>query len=377
MKILDKISRSFFRKKSSDIPKEGTVENVAYASNLCLNCGTQLVGKYCHNCGQVMSSKEPKYKFHRFLISYFSRIYLWHPKIPFTLWTLMTRPGFLINEYISGKHTTYTDPLVFNRFFLLVLTTLFGLFSVFKVSDSSLKDIFVAGSVIGTLAEDKEYVQKMNDSPRDTIQLNTYLQLIAEFPAFIEPIDTIADMEGEMCDTLIAVVPSVWLEDKYLVGDAETGYHFSAEPLLDNEMIASDQLLAIWDKMVDLARRNIGLIVLLICPIMAFVIRLLHRNDRIHMHYFIFAMFYSGIVEVVILAAVVCSLLFGVSYNALESVILLVLWGYLTVALKKAFEKNSWFSACLKAFLVNAVFLLVIIFSLVIIMLIAFFWILL
>lgn len=377
MKVLDKITGFFFGKKSSDVSKEEAAENVTYGNNLCLNCGTQLVGRYCHNCGQVMSEKEPKYKFHRFLISYFSRIYLWHPKIPFTLWTLMTRPGFLINEYISGKHTTYTDPLVFNRFFLLVLTTLFGLFSVFKVSDSSLKDIFVAGSVVGTLAEDKAYVQKMNDSPRDTVQLNTFLPVVAEFPAFIEPIDTLADMDGEACDTLIAVVPSVWLQDKYLVGDAETGYRFSADPMFHNGVIANEQLLAIWDKMVDLARRNIGLIVLLICPIMAFVIRLLHRNDRIHMHYFIFAMFYSGIVEVVILAAVLSSLLLGVSYTALESVIMFVLWGYLTVALKKAFVKNSWFSAGLKALLVNSVFLLVIILALVTIVLIASFWILL
>lgn len=381
-----KLMNLFKSRKNAEQPvgasTQATVEEAASDQiTVCLNCGATLVGKYCHQCGQKASTKETDYKFRKFLVSYISRIYLWHPKIPRTLYALLTKPGYVINEYIAGKHMTYTDPLVINRFFLLVITTIIGLFPVLENSDTSLEkllkdDRIVTSTVLTTLEEDHEYLKLMDSSPRDTIQLNTSLQIIKLYPTFLTPVSVLVDTEGQGCDTLIASVPSIFLRDSILMGNDETGYQFSMASTRINKELTTDVIIDIWRKMVDLIRRNIGLIILLITPILAFIIRLMHlKTMREHMHYFIFSMYYSCIIEIVILLAFLLTQLIESSKEIWEWVIMFFLWGYLTLALKKTFAQNSWTSAIIKALFINLTYLLVILLALIIMLSIAIIWI--
>lgn len=360
--------------------EQKTEESASVMTTTCLNCGATLVGKFCHQCGQKASAKEPDYKFIHFLKSYVTRIYLWHPRIPQTLFVLLTRPGYLINEYIAGKHTTYTDPLVINRFFLLVITTLIGFFPVMENSNTSLEkllesDVFITSSTLSTIEEDKEYLQLIAESTRDTVRLITSIPIIKEYPEIINPLSIQTEYNEEGGDTLIASVPSIFLQDSILVGNDAVGYHFSMNSSRVKEAVTSDQYIAVWKKMVDLTRRNIGLIILLICPIIALVIRILHfKAKREHMHYFIFSMYYSCVIEVVILLVFLLTQLTGLSTDVWEWPIMIFLWGYLIVALKKTFVQNSWFNSAVKALLINLSYMFVIAITLVIIFLIAIVW---
>lgn len=108
----------------------------------CLNCATNIVGKYCYNCGQKSDT-------HRITFKHF--IYhdvlhgVWHIEkgILFTAKSALFRPGKAALEYIEGKRIKY-----YNVFYLIlillgliiVLSDLFDkyYFEYFNIKESQL-----------------------------------------------------------------------------------------------------------------------------------------------------------------------------------------------------------------------------------------------
>lgn len=90
---------------------------------ICLNCGTTLVGDYCHRCGQ------PEH-IHRSLAA------IWHDlahgvlhvegKIWNTLPLLVFKPGELTRRYIHGERARFLSPMAL---FLFSVFMMFALFS--------------------------------------------------------------------------------------------------------------------------------------------------------------------------------------------------------------------------------------------------------
>lgn len=93
------------------------------AHSLCLNCGTALVGDYCHRCGQ------PEH-LHRSLSA------IWHDlahgvfhfegKIWNTIPLLVWRPGELTRRFIHGERARFVSPMAL---FLFSVFLMFALFS--------------------------------------------------------------------------------------------------------------------------------------------------------------------------------------------------------------------------------------------------------
>ncbi|HEY1606884.1 MAG TPA: DUF3667 domain-containing protein [Allosphingosinicella sp.] len=90
---------------------------------VCLNCGTALVGAYCHRCGQP-------WHIHRSLAAF------WHDlahgvlhfegKIWRTLPLLAWRPGDLTRRYIEGERARFVSPMA------LFLFSVFLMFAIFN-----------------------------------------------------------------------------------------------------------------------------------------------------------------------------------------------------------------------------------------------------
>ena len=95
---------------------EETVENADV--KLCLNCGTELNGEFCHNCGQKANNSNSTIK--GFVLEYLNNAFLWDTNQVRTIWQLMRRPGFLTKEFIAGKYVSYVHPLKLNMFILFV-----------------------------------------------------------------------------------------------------------------------------------------------------------------------------------------------------------------------------------------------------------------
>ena len=106
-------------KASADAPmREGH-----FAEDACLNCGTILTGKHCHNCGQ-------KAHLHRTIGAFLHDLV--HGALHFdgkmwrTLPLLAWKPGELTRRYIDGERQRFVSPMA------LFLFAVFLMFAVFQ-----------------------------------------------------------------------------------------------------------------------------------------------------------------------------------------------------------------------------------------------------
>ena len=76
----------------------------------CPSCGTELVGTYCHRCGEKMFHEKDLSLKHFFEHGLHELTHL-DSKIFVTLRYLFTRPGFLTQEYVAGRRLHYVKPL--------------------------------------------------------------------------------------------------------------------------------------------------------------------------------------------------------------------------------------------------------------------------
>ena len=90
----------------------------------CLNCGEELKGRYCYNCGQ--DSQEHLDSIWHLIKHFFEDITHYDGKLWKTVRPLLIKPGFLTLEYLKGKRASYLQPvrmfifLNFIFFFLLL-----------------------------------------------------------------------------------------------------------------------------------------------------------------------------------------------------------------------------------------------------------------
>lgn len=109
---------------SKAVSKDGTpVEKGHFAEGACLNCGTQLTGKHCHECGQ-------KAHLHRTIGAFFHDLLHGALHLDGKLWRtlplLILKPGLLTRRYIDGERTSFVSPMA------LFLFSVFLMFAVFQ-----------------------------------------------------------------------------------------------------------------------------------------------------------------------------------------------------------------------------------------------------
>src|SRR5437868_15419462 len=96
---------------------------------ICLNCGTVIIGRYCHKCGQ--ENIEPREGVWHLVSHFFSDITHFDGKFFTSLKDLVSRPGFLSKEYMRGKRARYLNPIrmyLFTSFiFFLVFFSLYNI----------------------------------------------------------------------------------------------------------------------------------------------------------------------------------------------------------------------------------------------------------
>jgi hypothetical protein len=94
----------------------------------CLNCGTEVAGRFCQVCGQ--ENIEPKESFWHLVTHFFNDITHFDGKFFTTVGLLLRKPGMLSAEYMKGRRMTYLNPIrmyVFTSFvFFLVFFNLFN-----------------------------------------------------------------------------------------------------------------------------------------------------------------------------------------------------------------------------------------------------------
>ena len=91
---------------------------------VCLNCGTALIGSHCHQCGQAAHV-------HKTIAAFFHDlahgVFHFEGKIWRTLPMLAWHPGRLTRQYIDGRRASYVSPIAL---FLFVVFLTFALFNL-------------------------------------------------------------------------------------------------------------------------------------------------------------------------------------------------------------------------------------------------------
>lgn len=81
---------------------------------VCLNCGTELHGHFCHVCGQA--NDEPRENAAHIVRHFIEDVTHFDGKFFDSLKYVITKPGFLAQEYTKGRRASYLNPI---RMYLL------------------------------------------------------------------------------------------------------------------------------------------------------------------------------------------------------------------------------------------------------------------
>ena len=345
--------------KPQNTEVEKTDSNIPYKH--CLNCGAELNGAYCHKCGQQAIDPKPSIK--EFTLEYLNNAYMWDPQLFRTLWNLIFKPGYLTNEFLSGRIISHMHPLKLNMFMLFVFLTMFLFFSDTEKLNNSVRDITRDERVQAVLELDKivttpEYIEKIAASPRDTVQLYAPLFWTDKYPSFISNIETIEDTNGESTDKWVAEIPRTLIEDKILTLNDEGYYQFNSE--IKSETNELEILYQVWSKMVDLTTRYFPMIILLTAPFLAFSIQLVQRKDkRPSISHFIFALHYTALVELLVIFLYALHLICAPPTVVMQAILLLGSCTYLTMAFRRTYKVKSWFMAAFKALITSTTYLMI------------------
>lgn len=152
----------------------------------CLNCGVNVVGKYCHNCGQ--ENVEPKESVWQLLSHFFNDLTHFDGKFFSTLRTLVFKPGFLSKEYMNGRRASYLNPVRMYFFTSFIFFLIF--FSLFHFDKFNTKDVDFTFNgktekMINEMSEAdfNEFTAKLNDGhSMSRAQFNTYIDSVKKMP---------------------------------------------------------------------------------------------------------------------------------------------------------------------------------------------------
>jgi uncharacterized protein DUF3667 len=97
----------------------------------CENCGTELRGHYCSNCGQA--AIDYRRSFRHVIVDVLDSFLNWDSKFIRTIGLLLWRPGWLTNQFVEGRRVRFLHPL---RLYLLVSIVFFLCARLIPVSDT-------------------------------------------------------------------------------------------------------------------------------------------------------------------------------------------------------------------------------------------------
>lgn len=111
-----------------DLPIPGSASSPRTDSSvtpeLCLNCGAELAGKYCAQCGQ--RNLPMRQTLGELMTNFISSFWSYESKFFRTGQYLLFKPGFLAAEYCSGRRESYYHPA---RMYVFISFIYFLLFS--------------------------------------------------------------------------------------------------------------------------------------------------------------------------------------------------------------------------------------------------------
>lgn len=127
----------------------------------CLNCGAEVLGKFCPECGQ--ENIETRENFFHMMGHFLADYFHFDSKFFRSLIPLFIRPGFLTKEYWEGRRSHYIHPLrIF--FFITILFMISTSFFYKKFGNEFKSKIMTPDSTL--IALDTTYLNSLSDTAK-------------------------------------------------------------------------------------------------------------------------------------------------------------------------------------------------------------------
>ncbi|MDB6146608.1 MAG: hypothetical protein JWO45_272 [Spartobacteria bacterium] len=153
----------------------------------CENCGAELAGRYCSQCGQP--AIDYRRSFRHVIVDVLDSFLNWDSKFFATIGLLIARPWQLTNEFIAGKRVRYLHPL---RLYLLASILFF-----FAVTYGAKSLHFAKDLSPKARAEIQTDLDKENLAPEIRAKIDKALQDASPTPKTAEtPVETKASKES-------------------------------------------------------------------------------------------------------------------------------------------------------------------------------------
>lgn len=133
----------------------------------CLNCGAEVTGKFCSNCGQ--ENLETRENFFHLAFHFISDYFHFDSKFFRSLIPLFIKPGFLTKEYWEGRRASYIHPL--RIFFFIAILFMIAANYFYNNYSKKVTDSFINQTVITTPNEQvKDSVARSKIDADDLVQ---------------------------------------------------------------------------------------------------------------------------------------------------------------------------------------------------------------
>ena len=317
----------------------------------CLNCGTIVVGRFCHVCGQ--ENLEPKESVWHLVTHFFNDITHFDGKFFQTLKILLFRPGFLPREYVNGRRASYLNPIRMYVFTSAIFFLIF--FSFFQKEKMHINTTFNGK----TLAQIKE--MDSASFATFTAQLDGGRPMTRE--QFAKYIDTTFSSGIHLgnnyktrreYDSLLASgkIRENWLARQFVYKQIELNEKYNNN---------SQQIT---DAFVHTLMHNVPQMLFISLPILALILKLLYirRKQFYYVSHGIFA------IHLYIFVFISLLVIFTVSriksevnwsiFGFLTAILILGLFVYEYLALKN-FYRQGWIKTFFKFLLLDILFLIV------------------
>ena len=325
----------------------------------CKNCGTELQGVYCHNCGQY--AKDLKQSFGSYIMEYLSNTYNLDGRIFQTIWLLFRKPGFLTKEFLQGKINSYVHPLKLNMFLLLVVMMVFAFSITSHVSDTQIASV----EEYDEMEIPEQTMEQLNSLDGYITELsihNRFIELIAPYnvieenPAIFEVVDVISAKDERDMDT-IKVSTSQWLIDEELLIESKDGYYkFTDNKSVFNDKSKEGQLIR--EKLLDFYQFYLPLFIILMSPVLALTLWGLNARGKYgFLTHFTFSLHYSAFLEFIMLLFLLMTNIFNPAFVFWCTVGLIIgMIIYLATAFKVVYDGTNWYNAAWKSVCINIIY---------------------
>lgn len=283
----------------------------------CLNCGAEIKGHYCSECGQA--NYEPKESF-RHILTHFITDYLHlDEKFFSSLKYLLFNPGLLTTEYNAGKRVKYVHPF---RLYIFITIVFFIVQSIdYNKGTKKLKDNISIDSTINTATE--------NSANNDTIAINKNgeVEIQQGFEAVSDTsVEQYLARQDSLPKDLQDGIIKRYFNKKTLIAE-KNDFNFS-------------------DKINETFKKNIPKMMFLILPIFALILSLFFRKKQLfYVEHFYHSVYLHSFFYLYMLIFALIAFIIPETWNVYLTIISLTgLLVYFYKSLMNVYEENAVFT---------------------------------